>query len=68
MTSNVMNANQFKGGIVRQTMTMELADRLERGEQDVEFRGDFSVYLRTIGSKLQHGFGESTRRGGRGNI
>ena len=63
VTCSIPNAYQFKGEIIRQTMTMELAGRLARDEQDMEFRGGFSAYLRTIDRKLQNGLGESVRWG-----
>ena len=42
---------------------MEFAGRLERRAEDMEFRGGFSVYLRTTGRQLQNEFNESTRWG-----
>ena len=56
-----MNTYKFRGGIIRQTTTMEFADRLELDEQDLELRGNFSAYLRGIGRQLRNEFYESTR-------
>ena len=60
--TNILNACQFRNGIIRKTATIDFAERMGRGEQDMEFLGDFSVYLRAIGSHLRDEFGENNTR------
>ena len=43
--SNIVNAYQFKGGIIRPAAPMAFAGRLERGEQGLEFRENSPAYL-----------------------
>ena len=45
--------------IIRQTMTMDVADRMTRGEKDLKSRWGFSAYLRTSGRNLQNGIIEN---------
>ena len=42
---------------------MEFAGRLERGKKDLEFSGDFPMYLRAADRQLRNEFNESTRCG-----
>ena len=60
---NIANTYQFRGGIIRQSMTMVAAGRFERREEGLECRDgdDLSSYLRTIDRQLQNEFNESSR-------
>ena len=40
-TSNILGAYQFTGEVVRQTMTMDFAGRMERDEQGMGRRGAY---------------------------
>ena len=59
-----MNNYQFNDGIIRGPATVEFSGRRELGEQDLEFRGGCSVYLRKIDSELQNLFNENNTRWG----
>ena len=60
---NIVETYQFNSEIVRKTATMDVAERLGLGGQDLEFRGNFSAYLQTVGRKLPNEFSGNTRCG-----
>ena len=62
--SNILTTYRFKEEITRQAKTIDIAARSARGVEDLEFRGNYSVYLRTIGRQLQNEFSENNTRWG----
>ena len=65
--SNIAEAYQFKSAIVRRNATTDFAGRMGSGAQDMEFRGNFSSYLRGIGRQLRNDFNANCTRWGNAN-